>query len=125
MASIQMNVRIDEGLKETGDKVFAKLGYSPTHVVRAIWGYAAHCKDDPSQVEAMLQEAERALSPDANEERARRMQLAEAGPQTFTHFLANLGIEGELRFDDEDLSPAEIREQAALERAREKGWIDE
>lgn len=41
MPPVQMNVRIDSKLKQRGDAVFAKAGYTPSQVVRAAWEYAA------------------------------------------------------------------------------------
>ena len=125
MASTQMNIRIDETVKKNGDAVFARLGYSPTSIVRIIWGYAALNKDKPAQVKDLLHEVEQALSPSANEERAKRIQLAEAGPQEFLRFLSDMGIDHVPQLEDEPSSAADIRERAALERAREKGWLDE
>lgn len=125
MASTQMNIRIDEAVKKSGDAVFAHLGYSPTSIVRLIWGYAAHNKNKPAQVKNLLHEVEQALSPDADAERAKRIQLADAGPQEFLRFLSNMGVDCIPQLEDETSSAADIREQAALERARKKGWLDE
>lgn len=125
MASTQMNVRIDETIKAAGDEVFARLGYNPTNIIRVIWEYAALNADNPDQIETMLRNVERALNPDADAERTRKMQLAEAGPKEFSRFLAKMGIDNMPKFTSESISPEDIREQAALDRAREKGRIDE
>lgn len=47
MPAIQMNTRIDEQLKRRGDAVFARAGYTPSQVTRAIWEYAALHQDVP------------------------------------------------------------------------------
>ena len=56
MTTCQMNVRMDANLKEAGDKVFEKLGLSPSQVVRAVWEYAVRHGDVPGLVERALQE---------------------------------------------------------------------
>ena len=41
MTPVQMNVRIDRDLKREGDQAFAEIGYTPTEVVREVWGFAS------------------------------------------------------------------------------------
>ncbi len=36
---VQMNVRMDRGLKDAGDAVLARLGMTPSQAVRALWEY--------------------------------------------------------------------------------------
>lgn len=43
----QMNARIDEDLKAQGDAVFARFGYSPSGVIRAVWSYAVEHQSVP------------------------------------------------------------------------------
>lgn len=40
MPTVQMNVRIDAKTKAHGDAVFARSGFTPSQVVRAVWEYA-------------------------------------------------------------------------------------
>ena len=40
MSTVQMNVRIDAKTKAHGDAVFARSGFTPSQVVRAVWEYA-------------------------------------------------------------------------------------
>ena len=40
MTAVQMNVRIEQDLKREGDKAFEDIGYTPTEVVRKVWGFA-------------------------------------------------------------------------------------
>ena len=124
MPTIQMNTRIDERVKSSGDSVFERVGYTPTRVVRAIWGYASRHEAAPEDVAKMLRMAE-GTDENAEERRLRKMALAEQGPQIFESFLSEMGIDEAPIVDDEGLSPAEERERAAVERAREKGWFDD
>lgn len=49
--AVQLNTRIDAALKQSGDAVFARNGYSPSEVVRAVWRYAAEHQAVPSFME--------------------------------------------------------------------------
>lgn len=48
MPATQMNTRIDEALKRSGDEVLAKCGYSPSQAIRALWTYVVQANDVPS-----------------------------------------------------------------------------
>lgn len=37
--TVQMNTRIDKGLKAAGDEVLHRYGYSPSSAVQALWGF--------------------------------------------------------------------------------------
>lgn len=54
MATTQMNVRLEDGLKRRGDAAFAAAGYTPTQVVRRIWERAAEVGDDPEALTALV-----------------------------------------------------------------------
>ena len=51
---VQMNVRINSSLKNRGDMVWSKVGYSPSAVVRALWQFAADNENNPSYVARIL-----------------------------------------------------------------------
>lgn len=72
MALAQMNTRLDEKLKDRGDRVFARRGYTPSQVVRAVWTYADSHGDVPP---FMLEGA----AGDCDNERAHRLQRAREG----------------------------------------------
>ncbi len=44
--SVQMNVRIEQDLKQQGDSVFARLGYTPTQAVRGLYRFATNSTPD-------------------------------------------------------------------------------
>ena len=123
MPTTQMNTRINEELKSAGDATLESIGYTPSRAVRALWGFVARNKHDAEVVEALLHQLE-GENTSEDDERKRKVQLAESGPHNFERFVAEMGIPEMLTFSAPDLSAAEIREQKALERAAQKGWID-
>lgn len=85
MGAVQMNVRIDEETKRRGDEVFARAGFTPSQVVRAVWEYADAKGDVPDFM--------RAPDPDAfDAERRRRIALAEEGARLVDEFYREQGI---------------------------------
>lgn len=72
MALAQMNTRLDAKLKERGDRVFARRGYTPSQVVRAVWEYADVYGDVPP---FMREKA----SGDQDNERTRRLRRVQEG----------------------------------------------
>lgn len=102
MSPVQMNVRIDRDLKESGDAVFAELGFTPTEVVREVWGFARRNRGnrrimadfvqslrDPK--EAAAEEAARAELLEAAEE------WLERGPRIIREHFARHGIDYDLQ----------------------------
>ena len=51
-STVQLNTRIDPGLKARGDAVFARAGLSSSEVVRAVWKAAARTQEVPECVRA-------------------------------------------------------------------------
>lgn len=51
----QMNTRIDIALKEAGDAVLARLGYSPSAAVRGFWQYVVDHQDDATSVREVIE----------------------------------------------------------------------
>ena len=49
--AVQLNTRIDAALKQSGDAVFSRNGYSSSEVVRAVWRYAAEHQAVPPFME--------------------------------------------------------------------------
>ena len=50
MSAVQMNTRIDAGLKSRGDRVLAAMGITPSQAVRALWAYLAEHGRFPDQM---------------------------------------------------------------------------
>ena len=51
----QMNTRIDASLKEAGDAVLARMGYSPSAAVRGLWQFVVGHQDDVASVREVLE----------------------------------------------------------------------
>ena len=98
MTPVQMNVRIDQELKAAGDAAFGEIGYTPTEVVREVWGFARRNRRnrralrdlirslrDPREV---AQEDEAAAELDAEFEK-----WLERGPRIVQEYCASAGID--------------------------------
>lgn len=81
MAAVQMNVRIDEELKERGDAVFARAGFTPSQVVRAAWEYADEVGDIPPF-----------MRPNDEVELSRKLKAVEEGSRRWEHFFKDQGL---------------------------------
>ena len=57
-STVQLNIRIDPGLKARGDAVFARAGLTPSEVVRGVWEYAARTQEVPDCVRAQVNEGQ-------------------------------------------------------------------
>ncbi len=106
----QMNTRIDASLKEAGDAVLARMGYSPSVAVRGLWRFVVDRQDDAAAVREVIEpDAVSALSDDS----ARKMR-ATAGLRTlYEQTAAELGISSE--------PPADLPSWDELREA----WYDE
>ena len=51
----QMNTRIEVSLKEAGDAVLARLGYSPSAAVRGLWRFVVDHQDDAASVREVIE----------------------------------------------------------------------
>lgn len=83
-----MNVRLPVQLKEAGDEVFGKLGWSATRAVRALWEFASRHTAAPARVaEALLEvnEGERM-------QRQELLALVEKGRQIYPQFCASHSV---------------------------------
>ncbi len=70
MAPVQVNIRMDGALKQAGDEVLERYGFSATQAVRMLWEYAARNGEVP---DFMLHAAS------DEGERARKLALVEGG----------------------------------------------
>jgi len=99
----QLNIRIDDSLKQRGDRVFEQHGLTPSSVVRAVWQYAADHKELPSFIHEASKDGQL-------KKREQRQLLAEAGAGMATKLLELSPI------PQEELTYEELRELAYLER---------
>ena len=89
---VQMNTRIDEGLKERGDAALHRLGYSPSEAVRGLWRYAVERQDDPDAIRAVL-------GGERNNDVERRVSALAVQQERYAQCAAELGIAAGARDD--------------------------
>ena len=87
----QMNTRIDIALKEAGDAVLARLGYSPSAAVRGLWQFVVDHQDDAASVRKVI-------APDAvtalSDETARKASAITSLRSLYAQTARELGISG-------------------------------
>ncbi len=87
----QMNTRIDMTLKEAGDAVLARLGYSPSAAVRGFWQFMVNHQDDAASVRKVIEPgAATALS----DEVARKTSAINSLRSLYAQTAQELGIPG-------------------------------
>ena len=87
----QMNTRIDATLKEAGDAVLARLGYSPSAAVRGLWQFVVDHQDDAASVREIIEPgAASALS----DESARKASSITSLRSLYAQTARELGIPG-------------------------------
>ena len=87
----QMNTRIDATLKEAGDAVLARLGYSPSAAVRGLWQYMVDHQEDAASVRKVIEPgAASALS----DETARKASAIASLRSLYAQTSQELGISG-------------------------------
>ena len=87
----QMNTRIDASLKEAGDAVLARLGYSPSAAVRGLWQFVVDHQDDAASVRKVIEPgAATALSDEA----ARKASAIASLRSLYAQTAQDLGISG-------------------------------
>ena len=92
----QMNTRIDAALKEAGDAVLARLGYSPSAAVRGLWQFMVDHQDDAASVREVIEPgAATALSDEA----ARKTSAFGGLRSLYARTARELGISGNDRAD--------------------------
>ena len=118
MASSQLNVRIDEKERASGDEALASIGYSPSQVVQSVWRFAAqnrHNKTALRRLSSLLEESHE----NDESEKERRLRAHETGHHIYSDALEAMGITGTPK--PPDLSDDELLYQAYLDRMQEKG----
>lgn len=115
----QMNVRINEKLRLEGNLALEEIGWSPSRAVRAVWGYAARNRRNPRK----LKELQRFLddAPASGRSQSQPSEAVLRGPQLFEEFCQRLGLDPSR---PREATPyEELREEALLERWRERGLL--
>ncbi len=119
--TVQMNTRIDAGIKAAGDRAFSRLGYTPSQVVRIIWNFAARHENDPQALHEYLDAANNEFSPDLHDHAERHNALYEEWG-LLDEAYHELGITLHTPEDDAERMAYydELREEALWERLNER-----
>ena len=86
---VQMNTRIEAGLKESGDDALLRLGYTPSAAVRGLWQFVAAHQDDPAAIRSVIDPA--SVS-ELSDEGSRKAHAASALRKMYERTAADLGI---------------------------------
>ena len=114
-ATVQLNARMKQSLKQSGDKALASIGYSPSQAVRALWEKASRRGKDLEEVAAILRGDD--LSPD--ETLANQDDVLVSGWALMDEAYRTLGISQDVKHDLPDSK--ELLEEALHERLVERG----
>ena len=87
----QMNTRIDASLKEAGDAVLARLGYSPSAAVRGLWQFVVDHQDDATSVREVIEPGAATVLSD---EAARKASAIAGLRSLYAQTVHELGIPG-------------------------------
>lgn len=96
MPAVQMNVRMDRDMKAIGDDAFLAAGYTPTEVVRDLWGFAGRHRHDGQAIQDMIDLLKGREAKPAEGEEHRIAQFAEwleRGPKAIQDACVELGID--------------------------------
>lgn len=115
----QMNVRIDEQLRVEGNRAFEEVGWSPSQAMRALWGYAARNRYNPRKLREIVDFLGEPVG--RKEEQPQLSEAVLRGSRIYDEFCEKLGLERSK--PREVLSYEELKEEAFLERWRERGLL--
>lgn len=87
----QMNTRIDATLKEAGDAVLARLGYSPSAAVRGLWQFVVDHQDDAASVRKVIDPG---VASALSDESARKASAITSLRSLYAQTARELGIPG-------------------------------
>lgn len=87
----QMNTRIDATLKEAGDAVLTRLGYSPSAAVRGLWQFVVDHQDDAASVREVIEPGAAGVLSD---ESARKASAIAGLRSLYAQTARELGIPG-------------------------------
>lgn len=113
MSAAQMNIRMDSALKASGNAVIAKLGYTPSQVVRALWEFATVQGTLPPALTHLLRGDQAAGATDGD-----TPDRMSEGAAIVSTFYQEVGIEEPV---DGAVDYDELRELAAAEQLEKWG----
>lgn len=119
--TIQFNTRMERSLKQDGDTVLKRAGYTPSQAVRALWRKAAGCTENPQAIVNLLEDAPVSSRPSTTTDDATRLEALHRGREEAAQALAAMSFGNEtlpsFAFDPYD----ELMEGFMLERRADEG----
>lgn len=97
MTMVQMNTRIESGLKAQGDAALAEFGYSPSAAVRLLWGYAARNRLSKRAMDELIGLLEDPREAKARESSHEPGSWASKGPAIIEQCRIDLGLSANAR----------------------------
>lgn len=112
----QFNTRMERPLKQAGDAVLKRAGYTPSQAVRALWRKAANYADNPQAVVELLEEAPRTTRLSAIAGSEERLAALNRGRESSLRALDEMGFDGDSfpSFDSDSYDA--LMEEFVLER---------
>ena len=114
MATAQMNIRMDASLKSSGNAAIAKLGFTPSQVVRALWEYIVVQGALPGALASSLRAAESEQAVSSGSDAGH----PDEGAALVSTFYQTIGIEEPARGG---IDYNELHELAAAEQLKKWG----
>lgn len=124
--TVQMNVRIDEATKETGDAAFARIGLTPSQAVRMVWEFAAQHANDSETLRSLLDKLNKNQeNGSASSEQTRRVETLHEGWALIDNFRKEHDLICTVPEDDDERIAyyEQLREEALQERLEERGLL--
>lgn len=119
MSTTQMNLRIDARVKERGDAALARVGYSPSQVVRTVWEFAAAHIHDSRAVKDFLGQAGMQQDSDKRSRVEAKMAALEGALALQVQLEESTGLRHSAEFLD--VPDRQLRGEALFERWEERG----
>lgn len=115
--TVQLNVRMDRALKESGDALLRERNVSPSEVVRALWGKLAQRGRGAEELLADLLGQDDGADADGS---AERVAVADRGTRLYAEGCERLGISAS-SVATAQATWKDIREDAISARLAERG----
>ena len=118
MATAQINARINSETKANGDRAFADIGCTPTHIIRLVWEFAGRHRGDRETLLDFVGKLDEKSAAVEDDEIARKVRLAQKGPIIVDEALSRLGVKNAEAYDEPPYD--DLLAQAYVEKMAER-----
>lgn len=119
MATAQINACINSETKANGDRAFADIGCTPTHIIRLVWEFAECHKGDKETLRDFVGRLDEKSTAAKDDEIARKVRLAQKGPTIVDETLSRLGVRNAEAYDEPPYD--DLLARAYAEKMAERG----